>query len=265
MMPDAYRVMLAKVPEYVRIDFSGMSEPWANPHCTELLQHTLESGYNITVYTTLYGITVNDAEKIVSLFRNHEKQLEILCLHLPDANGNMRGFKFSDEYDAVLDIFLHFGWGNPRIHFEAMTMDKNAGIHPSLARFAFLLQSKKWEGLTRGGNVDESEVVNPSFEVGGTPHYDTPVTCSFTPFYDQNVLLPNGDVVLCCMDYSTKHKVGNLLEGDYFSIFTSDGMRDLVKENMQNRYSDKSLCRTCTRAKRWRIKNPAKRQFWDAV
>lgn len=59
----------------------------------------------------------------------------------------------------------------------------------------------------------------------------TPVSCGFTPFYDHNVLLPNGDLVICCMDYSIKHKIGNLIEGDCFSLFASRGMAELHAEN----------------------------------
>ncbi len=37
------------------------------------------------------------------------------------------------------------------------------------------------------------------------------VKCS-TSNYDNNVMMPNGDVYICCMDYSLKHKLGNLLD-----------------------------------------------------
>ena len=34
--------------------------------------------------------------------------------------------------------------------------------------------------------------------------------CFNSPSFQQNVVLPNGDVYLCCMDYGLKHKIGNL-------------------------------------------------------
>ena len=74
------------------------------------------------------------------------------------------------------------------------------------------------------------------------------VTCAFTPFYDQNVCLPNGDVVLCCMDYGLKHKIGNLFEQDYYEMFASGGLAALIAENMRPRFSNDSLCKTCNRA-----------------
>lgn len=37
-------------------------------------------------------------------------------------------------------------------------------------------------------------------------------TCVRSAEHQVNVMLPNGDVVLCCNDYALKHKLGNLLE-----------------------------------------------------
>src|SRR5271169_3052980 len=62
-----FKLILSKIPPYVRIDFSGMAEPWANPEATAMLAHTLEKGFNITIYTTLYDITAGDAENILAL------------------------------------------------------------------------------------------------------------------------------------------------------------------------------------------------------
>ena len=50
---------------------------------------------------------------------------------------------------------------------------------------------------------------------------------------EQHVLLPDGTVILCCMDYGMKHVLGNLLEMDY---------KDLKREE---RYE---LCKRCNRA-----------------
>ena len=88
------------------------------------------------------------------------------------------------------------------------------------------------------------------------------MTCGFTPFYDHNVLLPNGDVVLCCMDYSLKHKIGNLLEQDYYEMFPSGGLAKLIGENMIPRHSSESLCKSCTRARIHGL--GANKLFWQA-
>ena len=39
--------------------------------------------------------------------------------------------------------------------------------------------------------------------------------CIKSPEFQQNVVLPNGDVYLCCMDYGLEHKLGNLFETNF--------------------------------------------------
>jgi len=58
-----------------------------------------------------------------------------------------------------------------------------------------------------------------------------------------NVLLPNGDVVLCCMDYGMKHVLGNLFSSDYDSLFRS---KEFLKVKKGLRYDSLDiLCRYC--------------------
>jgi len=270
-----FKLILSKVPHYVRIDFSGMAEPWANPEATAMLAHALEQGFNIAIYTTLYGIDAEEAERIIALITKYAKQIEVLCLHLPDQNGNMRGFKYSAEFETVLGAFIKLGKSGMLRRFEAMTMDKGGGVHPQLSNLVRSLPSQsgrlrrlfrslplpRWSGHTRAGSLDTSAIGDQPIEQ--TPHHTTPVSCGFTPFYDHNVLLPNGDVVICCMDYSVKHKIGNLIEGDYFSLFASRGMAELHAENTKPGYSDKTICKSCSRAVRYEIV-PDRRQFWQA-
>jgi radical SAM protein with 4Fe4S-binding SPASM domain len=103
----------------------------------------------------------------------------------------------------------------------------------------------EWLGHTRAGELNESQIGRQ--EVEATPRHEGAVTCSYTPFYDQNVVLPNGDVYLCCMDYSLKHRMGNLFEQDYYSLFGSVGA--LVAENVKLGHHHRSLCKSCPRAR----------------
>lgn len=216
-----FKTILAKVPRHVRIDFSGMSEPWANRHATNMLEHVLRDGRNVTIYTTLQGM--HDCERVISLLLDYRDQVEAIVVHLPDAIGNMRGFRPSERYDATVlafrDLKEYFG---DRLQFMCMSSESEV----------------PWSPLTRAGNV----IFDGQDEVA----HHTPLSCSYTPFYDQNVLLPNGDVVLCCMDYSCEHKLGNLLIDDYYSLFQSIG--DVMSRNMQYG-SAGSICRKCSRAR----------------
>lgn len=62
----------------------------------------------------------------------------------------------------------------------------------------------------------------------------------------QNVLLPNGDVYLCCQDYSLKHKLGNLLQQSYKSLFKSKEFKKAKRSLKDDTYI--TLCRKCSKA-----------------
>jgi radical SAM protein with 4Fe4S-binding SPASM domain len=244
MSHDTFVRLLSKVPRYVRIDFSGLSEPWANPHCTSMLRRTLEGGYNVAIYTTLVGM--RDPETVVDLWREYFRQVETVVLHLPDPQGNMRGFKRTPRYEHALATLTNFTVEEPRRvrQFSTMTMDPTS----------------TWTGNDRAGNLDRSVFQQ---HAPARTHHRAPTTCSYTPFYDHNVVLPNGDVVLCCMDYGLDHKLGNLLNDEYPDLFESEGMSKLRRENTSCS-SKGSICKTCDRATPHTL-SPTERQFWTTL
>lgn len=67
-----------------------------------------------------------------------------------------------------------------------------------------------------------------------------PFQCSFAARdFDHNVVLPNGDVVLCCQDYGLKHKLGNLFDTNF-----NDLNRVSIKASSLLDDSD-CICRKC--------------------
>jgi len=238
--------ILAKVPRYVRIDFSGMSEPWINSECTAMLRHALRRGYNVALYTTLVGLT--DPDDVIGLLRGHREQVECVVIHLPDDQGNMLGFIPTGQYDRALKAFIAFDAEGGTKWFRWMAMGAAVSRND-------VATTMEWIANDRAGSLS-GERVEPV-------QHETPVSCSFTPFYDQNVLLPNGDVVLCCMDYELKHKIGNLLTDDYFALFASPEMGRLRAENTKCG-GDGSICKRCVRATRYEV-SPGFKQFWAAA
>lgn len=245
--------MLLSVPKHVRIDFSGLSEPWANRQATAMLRYVLKEGYNTAIYTTLQGM--RDPDAVCALIETYSAQIETIVVHLPDIMGNMRGWKDSPAYQNAFSAFQNLELIVP---VQFMTM----GHDTLVARGSTL----DWSPLSRAGNLDLQSIGEQSIEK--TPTHTGPLMCSFTPFYDHSVLLPNGDVVLCCMDYSLKHKLGNLLREDYYDLFMSGELAALRRENMQyvqeTRQIDRSLCRSCSRAKRLHTTEQSA-QFWEEV
>jgi len=236
MQPMDLMTVLAKLPRDTRIDFSGMSEPWANPECTMMLEMVLYMGFNVAIYTTLYGMT--DPERVRKALESHPDQVEVIMLHLPDANKNMKGWKNSEEWQKAAATISHT---NVPCGIEAMTMDRNGVVHPDLQEMVGQLPG--WVGHTRADSLNAEQVEGQALHI--TPRHEFALTCRSTPFYDRNVLLPNGDVVLCCMDYNLKHVIGNLLTQTYEEIMQGKPLQDLIKMNEAAGFDKCSICKSC--------------------
>ena len=236
MQPMDLMSVLTKLPKNTRIDFSGMSEPWANPEATMMLEMALYMGFKVAIYTTLYGMT--DPKRVKKALENHPNQVEVVMLHLPDANGNMKGWKYSEEWLENLKVISHLklpcGVG-------AMTMDGSGLVAPELQSIVGRLAG--WQGHTRADSLNLEQIKGQSISL--TPRNEFALTCRSTPFYDRNVLLPNGDVVLCCMDYDLKHIIGNLLKQTYEEIFQSKPLLDLIAMNEKPEFDKCSICKSC--------------------
>ena len=236
-----FKQILSKIPKYVRIDFSGMSEPWANPDCTNMLEFTLEQGYQVAIYSTLYGMSVEDSIRTISLIENNIEKINIICIHLQDMNENMVGLKFTAEWVAVLNNFLNLY--NKRIvkSFQMMTMDSLGKLHPFLNSLSSLVPP--FNAIDRAGSLSSEQIPNNQSVIKFVS--EKRLVCKSTPYYDHNVLLPNGDVLLCCMDYECQHVLGNLLSQDYFDIFNGSGLHEVRVANMQPNVDKPSICHSC--------------------
>ena len=64
---------------------------------------------------------------------------------------------------------------------------------------------------------------------------------------NHNILLPDGRVLLCCMDYGMKHVLGNLTEQSYAEIMNGKEI-DKIKAAINGDESIDILCRRCSSA-----------------
>lgn len=226
--------MLVKLPRDTRIDFSGMAEPWANPECTSMLEEVLYMGFDIAIYTTLYGMT--DPARVKKVLESHKDQVKVFMIHLPDANKNMKGWKLTQEWMNALEIMMTL-----EIPIGAMTMDKTGFVAPELQHIIGRLPG--WVGHTRADSLNVEQVAGQAISI--TPHNEFSLTCRSTPFYDRNVLLPDGSVVLCCMDYNLTHVLGNLLTQTYDEVMQGKPLLDLIALNEAPEFNKCSICKSC--------------------
>jgi hypothetical protein len=75
---DDYKTCIDKVPANMRIDFSGMAEPFLNDNCGKMMLYAHEKGHDMVVYSTLVNMKYDDLESIRGI------PFKQFVIHLPD-------------------------------------------------------------------------------------------------------------------------------------------------------------------------------------
>lgn len=197
------------VPRNVDIHFSGMCEPFLNSETLHMIEYA-STKHRVSIFTTLTGITQEIYNNIRKL------NFEYFCIHVPDAGFNTK-LRATKEYCQLLQYIVD----NPpkaKKFWFSMHGDYHPLIWPIIEGFEV-----ENSMIDRAGNLDKHTV---KFK------HDGDVKCAISNF-DQNVVLPNGQVVLCCMDYSMENVLGNLMVDRF--------------ENL-NRSASYDLCKKCNRA-----------------
>ena len=255
MTLETFHNIISKTPDDVALVFSGMAEVFANPLCFDFLKIASDTPKDIYLYTTLNGMTPAAADFI------HEKAIEgrlkKLVIHLPDDKGNMPGCKLTDDYWYALNKLGELNLT------QMMTMSSDCGLSKDFiaglsrltnnSKIKKKLPNEAFVGWSRAGSLNKRRVSGQ--EMIPDVEWKCGISCASTPFYDQNVVLPDGRVVLCCMDYSMKHVLGNINTSSYQDIVGSQELSRLVSCNMSldPKTKSQSICTNCHNVQRWEI------------
>jgi hypothetical protein len=228
---------LDKVPQDItstggqrtRIEFSGFCEPYANPNCSDLINLVYDKGFrNITLYTTFRGMKLNDFERIKHI------PFAFVSIHLPDEEG-LAKIPIHDDYFKLLERMID----TYEVGFFAYGK-MNSKIMKFIAQKEPMAVKGKFNWVvnvhSRAGNVDG---ITPIARKSGH------IKCSAVPNmeFNHNILLPNGDVSVCCMDFSLQHIIGNLLRDDYYDLYKSAEHNKMVAGVYVDEMN--SMCRIC--------------------
>lgn len=162
--------ILKNIPKDVIITFSGFGEPFQSPECADMMVYANEQGYKIAVWSTLVGLTDEEARKI--------EDIPFINFNVHDIGQEKKDYEFITEWH------------------KAVPNSRGGNLYKQKRREII-------KGCARGNN------------------------------FNCNVMLPNGDVYLCCSDWGLQHKLGNLLETNF---------DDLKREK------EYELCHYCTYA-----------------
>ena len=215
MTVDSFATMIDTVPPEVRITFSGFIEPWMNKNCTDMLLLAHDRGHPVSVFTTGVGLSVADLERIAHVpfaggpnggFTLHLPDSELLARH-PITPGFIRSMEWlSQNRDRIQNFYV---------------MNMGHQVHDSVRHlFDWAPKPIMWG---RAGNLSRESVLKPELAALASSwqekiHTDGVRTCGCVEHLYHNVLLPNGDVSLCCMDYGLNNIIGNLKTQTYEQV-----------------------------------------------
>ena len=212
---DNFKRAVDRVPKDVRITFAGFTEPWMNKFATDMVLYAHEQGHPVSVFTTAVGLSVEDCERIVDVPFAGDPNGGF-CLHLPDSEMLAR--------HPITPGFLRtLEWLKSNQHriknFKVMSMGPK--LHPSILHI--FDSAPYYQMYSRAGNLHREALLKPQLITlkdrwNAIEHPDKNRTCGCVEHLYHNVLLPNGDVSLCCMDYGLDHILGNLFEQNYQDI-----------------------------------------------
>lgn len=222
-----------RLPERCVIVFSGMSEPFLNRRCADMIRYAARRGHRIDLYTTLEGMEHKDFQKIRNiLFGN-------VVLHVPDTEGHTQ-IGMSENYFRLLRGMLSTRrrTGGPLVTGISCHGHLEKRVEQCLRRYGFY-KNQPDVMIDRAGNLKDQKL--------GSQFVAEEMFCTRSAFYNHNVLLPDGSVLLCCMDYGMRHVLGNLLESDYGALMSGRERREIIRKCEHSRGGG-VLCRSCTAA-----------------
>lgn len=233
MTLDDFKICIDKLPKNALIEWAGFVEPFLNNESIDMMQYAFEQGYEMTLYTTLIGLTKKKLMKIISM------PFKQVVLHVADKDG-YANIPVTDEYLELLEIIINAKKkdGTPFVD----NANCQSEPHPKVLEKTKDKIRIYGEMSDRAGNLENKDNKLRGGEKCGR------IYCERAVNLNHNVLLPDGTVVLCCNDFGMKHVLGNLLKEDYDSIISSEQMR-LVKRGMNLDESLSILCRKCMFAK----------------
>lgn len=226
-----YIKILKNIPNVTLLRFCGMCEPFLNPHCADMIVYAKEKGFNVDCYSTLVGLNIDDVDRVLEAVDN-------FVPHIPDKNMNA-GIPVTDEYIEKLKKVLAFKRDGKRLVRSASSHgeidNRIKELIPDDVQVSTWMQD-------RAGNLDETALEVMHNECS------SPIGCEFCDNrLDCNVLLPNGDLLICCMDYGMKHIFGNLLDEPYEKVLDSASANKVRNSMIYG--SQKTLCHYCAFAK----------------
>lgn len=120
---------------------------------------------------------------------------------------------------------------------SCITSDKERNISWMHPEFQEIYQFLDYYELRRlhnwAGNIEEIKIPIKKHKIG----------C--TLLMEQMVLLPNGDVTICCNDLNSEAVIGNILKTDFIDIYNCETRKRYLYLHLKGRKNEIDFCKGC--------------------
>jgi len=208
---ETFEKCLSTVPTDIEVHFTGYCEPFLNPNAMDFIEHALAKGHNILINTTLKGMTHDDIDRLRKIIFVDRTWGGPVTVHLPckEYKSNIVDSKYYDTLEYAIRQLTGI-----RFHAHGTPID---GIEDFIKSVDPRCWIKRRGIHSRAGNVEFKDISR------------LPKKFKCDRIWD-NVLLPNGDLQLCCVDYGLEVTIGNLLESTYFEVHSTDRFKKILGE-----------------------------------
>jgi len=220
-----FRTIERKLPKKNIIFFCGMSEPFQNPKCTDMILYAYKKGRKIIIFTTLMGLSVSNLKRLFSIIPATDRNVKYV-IHLP-SKKKLERIVINKSYLNVLSKVIH---SNRDVYFHY----HGEKLHPLINKL--MINSPHFPEFHppyyRGEPLFPADIIRPARKRGR-------IKCRCWAF----VILPNGSVILCANDYKLKNVLGNISTSSYKDILNSDVIKRIYRSWKNERMEEE--CRYC--------------------
>lgn len=208
---DDYQVILANVDHHVpHVYFTGFTEPIGHKEWYKFVEYTKQQNYKVTFNTTFYSATKETIDTLIDLDVDVEVHITDSKIEIPEEIYVYFAEKYKKRSMPIFNVFTQKGVSRIPQNIQAF------GHRPN----------------SRADNLDHIP----------RAVYDVPVRCQENRFFS-NVVMPNGDVSVCCSDFSVKHILGNLLTTKLKDIHKSEAIKQFLRK--MNEGDPTFICNNC--------------------
>lgn len=227
---DTLMKCIEHMPDNASYQFGGMAEPFLNPDCLEMIRFICDGKHRVNLYTTLVGLNEEILYKVMDL------PIEYVTLHVADNMGYAQ-ISTTDEYYHLLEIAVNYKKKDGKRFVDMCNAQAEPDKHVAeICKGKYIIPSTL---IDRAGNLEGENLVSKRLETGK-------ISCGVCGrALNKNELLPDGTLLLCCMDYGMKHVLGNLKEQSYAEIMSGTEIEQ-IKRSMESDFKKDILCRVCS-------------------